>query len=86
MQFFGKVVRWDNAACGLPVFRMKVEKTFSDAEIMELLTNGRTSPIRGFNSKRGKSFSAVIAFDGDFNTVFEFHETKNGCKNTKREK
>lgn len=86
MQFFGKVVRCDNAACGLPVFRVKAGKTLSDTDITELLTNGHTSPIKGFNSKRGKSFSAVVAFDGDFNTVFEFPETKNGGKDTKREK
>ena len=86
MQFFGKVVRCDNAACGLPIFRVKAGKTLSDADITELLTNGRTSPIKGFNSKRGKPFSAVVAFDGDFNTVFEFPETKNGGKDAKREK
>ena len=86
MQFFGKVVRCDNAACGLPVFRVKAGKTLSDADITELLTNGRTSPIKGFNSKRGKPFSAVVAFDGDFNTVFEFPETKNDGKDAKREK
>lgn len=86
MQFFGKVVRCDNTACGLPVFRVKAGKTLSDADIMDLLTNGRTAPIKGFNSKRGKPFSAVVAFDGDFNTVFEFPETKNGGKDAKREK
>ena len=86
MQFFGKVVRCDNAACGLPVFRVKAGKTLSDADITELLTNGRTSPIKGFNSKRGKPFSAVVAFDGDFNTVFEFPEAKNDSKDAKREK
>lgn len=86
MQFFGKVVRCDNAACGLPVFRVKAGKTLSDAEITELLTNGHTSPIKGFNSKRGKSFSAVVAFDGDFNTVFEFPEVKNDGKRAKRKK
>ena len=86
MQFFGKVVRCDNAACGLPVFRVKAGKTLSDADITELLTNGRTAQIKGFNSKRGKPFSAVVAFDADFNTVFEFPETKNDGKDVKRER
>ena len=86
MQFFGKVVRCDNAACGLPVFRVKAGKTLSDAEITELLTKGRTSPIKGFNSKQGKAFSAIVAFDGDFNTVFEFPEVKNDGKRAKRKK
>lgn len=86
MQFFGKVVRCDNAACGLPVFRMKAGKTLSDAEITELLTKGRTGVIKGFNSKQGKAFSAIVAFDGEFNTVFEFPEVKNEPKRAKRKK
>ena len=86
MKFFGKVVRCDNAACGLPVFRMKAGKTLSDAEITELLTKGRTGVIKGFNSKQGKAFSAIVAFDGEFNTVFEFPEVKNENKRTKRKK
>ncbi|WP_337757958.1 type IA DNA topoisomerase [Alistipes finegoldii] len=86
MQFFGKVVRCDNAACGLPVFRIKAGKTLSDAEITELLTKGRTGVIRGFNSKQGKAFSAIVAFDADFNTVFEFPEMKNEQRKPKRKK
>lgn len=86
MQFFGKVVRCDNAACGLPVFRIKAGKTLSDAEMTELLTQGKTGVIRGFNSKQGKAFSAVVAFDAEFNTVFEFPEMKNERRKSKRKK
>ena len=86
MQFFGKVVRCDNAACGLPVFRVKAGKTLSDAEITELLTKGRTGVIKGFNSKQGKKFSAAVAFDGEFNTVFEFPEGDKMGKSMKRRK
>lgn len=86
MQFFGKVVRCDNDACGLPVFRVKAGKTLSDAEITELLTEGRTGVIKGFNSKQGKKFSAAVAFDGEFNTVFEFPEDDKTGKSMKRRK
>ena len=86
MQFFGKVVRCNNPACGLPVFRVKAGKTLSDAEITELLANGRTGVVKGFNSKQGKKFSAVVAFDGEFNTVFEFPEAARTEKSTKRRK
>lgn len=86
MQFYGKVVRCDNAACGLPVFRIKAGKTLSDAEITELLTQGRTGVIKGFNSKQGKAFSAVVAFDAEFNTVFEFPEMKNEPRKLKKRK
>lgn len=86
MQFYGKVVRCDNDACGLPVFRIKAGKTLSDAEITKLLAEGRTEVIKGFNSKQGKAFSAVVAFDAEFNTVFEFPEQTRVKKSTRRKK
>ena len=86
MQFYGKVVRCDNDTCGLPVFRIKAGKTLSDAEITELLTQGRTGVIKGFNSKQGKAFSAAVAFDAEFNTVFEFPEMKNEPRKPKKRK
>lgn len=76
MQFYGKVVRCDNTDCGLPVFRQIAGKTLSDTEMTELLRNGQTGLLNGFRSKQGKPFSAVVAFDSDFNTVFEFPEEK----------
>lgn len=85
MQFYGKVVRCSNPDCGLPVFRQKAGKTLTDAEITELLTNGKTGVIKGFNSKAGKPFSAIVAFDADFNAVFVFPDKKNDG-NTKRKK
>ena len=59
--------------------------TVTDAEITELLTKGQTGVIKGFNSKEGKPFSAAVAFDGDFNTVFVFPDVKNN-RNSKRKK
>ena len=86
MQFYGKVVRCDNAECGLPVFRLKASRTLSDEEIRELLTNGRTKVLKGFKSKQGKSFDAIVAFDADYNTTFVFPERKNENKFSKRKK
>lgn len=76
MQFYGKVVRCHNAACGLPLFRQIAGKTLSDTDMTALITNGRTELLNGFKSKQGKPFSAVVAFDGEFNTVFEFPDEK----------
>lgn len=78
MQFYGKVVRCNNAECGLPVFRLKASRNLSDDEIRELLTTGKTKVLKGFKSKQGKSFDAVVAFDADYNTTFVFPETKKG--------
>lgn len=86
MQFFGKVVRCDNTDCGLPVFRQIAGKTLSDTEMADLLKNGQTGLLNGFRNKQGKPFSAVVAFDGDFNTVFEFPEKKNKSDKTGRKR
>ncbi len=64
MQFYGKVVRCDNAECGLPVFRLKANRTLSDDEIKNLLTDGHTKLLKGFKSKQGKSFDAVVTLTG----------------------
>lgn len=86
MQFYGKVVRCSNPDCGLPIFRQKAGKTLTDAEITDLLAKGQTGLIKGFNSKAGKSFSAVVAFDADFNTVFIFPEVKKERTTKQRKK
>ena len=86
MQFYGKVVRCDNAECGLPVFRLKANRTLTDDEIKDLLTDGHTKLLKGFKSKQGKSFDAVVAFDGEYNTTFVFPEAKKGKKFSGRKK
>ena len=42
----------------------------SDDEIKDLLTEGHTKLLKGFKSKQGKSFDAVVAFDGEYNIPF----------------
>ena len=86
MQFYGKVVRCDNAECGLPVFRLKANRTLSDDEIKDLLTEGHPKLLKGFKSKQGKSFDAIVAFDGDYNTTFVFPERKTTKKFSGRKK
>lgn len=88
MQFFGKVVRCSNKECGMPVFKQVAGKLLTDGDITDLLTKGKTRTLNGFTSKQGKSFSAAIAFDEDFNTKFVFAERKTAEKrgNVKRYK
>lgn len=88
MQFFGKVVRCNNKECGMPVFKQVAGKLLTDADITDLLTKGKTRTLNGFTSKQGKSFSAAIAFDENFNTKFVFAEHKTAEKrgNVKRYK
>lgn len=78
MQFYGKVVRCDNTACGLPAFRQIAGKTLTDAEVTELLTQGKTKLLKGFHSKTGKVFEASLELDADFKTKFVFKPFKKG--------
>ena len=88
MQFFGKVVRCSNKECGMPVFKQVAGKLLTDSDITDLLIKGKTRTLNGFTSKQGKSFSAAIAFDENFNTKFVFAEHKTAEKrgNVKRYK
>lgn len=88
MQFFGKVVRCCNKECGMPVFKQVAGKLLTDSDITDLLTKGKTRTLNGFTSKQGKTFSAAIAFDENFNTKFVFAERKTAEKrgNVKRYK
>ena len=43
------------------------EKELNLSQVKELLTNGRTSTIRGFKSKNGKKFDACLVLDKDEN-------------------
>ena len=69
-----------------PVFRLKANRTLTDDEIKDLLTDGHTKLLKGFKSKQGKSFDAVVAFDGDYNTTFVFPERKTTKKFSGRKK
>ena len=86
MRFYAKVVKCDNEACALPVFRQVAGKLLSDKEITDLLTEGRTAVLHGFKSKQGKSFDAVLAFDEEFRIKFIFDDTKNKSKGWKNGK
>lgn len=84
MRFYPKVVKCDNAECALPIFRVKAGKTLSDADIASLLTTGRTGIVKGFNSKQGKKFDAMVALDEEYNTVFAFPDKKKGMNSKKK--
>lgn len=86
MRFYAKVVKCDNEACALPVFRQVAGKLLSDKGITDLLTEGRTAVLHGFKSKQGKSFDAALAFDEEFRIKFIFDDTKNKSKGRKNGK
>ena len=54
----------DESSCRFSIGKM-AGKDISEAQLKELLTNGRTATIRGFVSKAGKKFDARIALNKD---------------------
>ena len=57
-------VKDDPNSCRFSVGKM-AEKALTEANVKELLTNGRTGTIRGFKSKSGKKFDARVALAKD---------------------
>ena len=81
MQFYKKVVKCDNPACDCHVFREKAGKELTKDQLKALLTEGRTGIIKGFKSKQGNSFDAVVTLNRDtFQTEFSFPERKKSAK------
>lgn len=81
MVFYPKVVKCKDESCGLAVFRTIAKKELTDGQLTDLIMNGRTSLIKGFvSSKTGNTFDAVIKFDADYKTVFEFPPRKGDSK------
>ncbi|MBP5425353.1 MAG: DNA topoisomerase 3 [Prevotella sp.] len=84
MQFFKKVVKCDNPACDCHVFREKAGKELTDAQLKDLFRDGKTGIIKGFKSKQGNSFDAVVTFNREtYQTEFSFPERKKSAKKGK---
>ena len=59
------------------VFREKAGKELTNDQLKALLTEGRTGIIKGFKSKQGNSFDAVVTLNREtFQTEFSFPERK----------
>ena len=81
MQFYKKVVKCDNPACDCHVFREKAGKELNNDQLKALLTDGKTGLIKGFKSKQGNSFDAIVKLNPEtFQTEFEFPERKKTSK------
>lgn len=76
IRFYPKVAKCSDESCGLVVFRNKSEKELTDKQITELLTKGKTAIIKGFKSKNGKAFDAILKFNENYQVVFDFPERK----------
>ena len=87
MQFYKKVVKCDNSACDCHVFREKAGKELTNDQLKALLTDRRTGLIKGFKSKQGNSFDAVVTLNREtFQIEFSFPEQKSQPKKGKSRK
>ncbi|MDR1505258.1 MAG: topoisomerase C-terminal repeat-containing protein [Prevotella sp.] len=72
---YPKVAKCKNEDCGYVIFRNKSGKDLSDKNLIDLLTKGKTSLIKGFRSKAEKMFDACLRLDDTLKPVFEFDNT-----------
>lgn len=81
MIFYPKVVKCKDESCGLTVFRSIAKKELTNGQLNDLLMNGKTALIKGFvSSKTGSTFDAIVKFDADYKTFFEFPPRKGDGK------
>ena len=59
-------------ACGYKLSHVVAKKAVGETEIKKLISDGRTDLIKGFVSKNGKKFDAVLVLDKDGKVQFEF--------------
>lgn len=72
---YPKVAKCKNEDCDYVIFRNKSGKDLSDKNLIDLLTKGKTSLIKGFKSKAEKIFDACLRLDDTLKPVFEFDNT-----------
>ena len=73
---YAKVAKCRHETCGFHVFRDVCGILLSEENIRDLLTNGRTSVLKGLTSKAGKKFNARLVLGEDYTTSFEFENKK----------
>jgi len=73
----GKEVRgarfgWSCTACEFRLPGQVAKRQVSERMARQLLTEGRVGPVKGFRSKKGKTFRAALKLDEEGKVVFDF--------------
>lgn len=76
IQIYNKVASCDNKECDFHVFRQIASHNLTETELKDLFTKGKTRLIKGFISKQGNKFEAMVVLDNDGKTSFVFPEKK----------
>ncbi|MFI3292817.1 MAG: DNA topoisomerase [Rikenellaceae bacterium] len=83
IHIYDKVVKCRGEGCDFVIFRDIASKHLSDKQIAELLTKGKTTTIKGFKSKFGKSFDAALTLDDKKSVLFQTGKSKKGNSKSK---
>jgi len=65
--------------CDWLLWKTMASRQFDPEEVRELLTMGRVGPLRGFRSKMGRAFEAIVKLGEDKKPQFDFGESGNGA-------
>ncbi|MGH8101211.1 MAG: DNA topoisomerase, partial [Chthoniobacterales bacterium] len=60
--------------CDWLMWKTMASRQFTPEEVAELLSKGRVGPLRGFRSKMGRAFEAVVKLGEDKKPQFDFGE------------
>lgn len=76
MKVYENKAKCSDKECGLSIFRERSGKHISDKQLENLLTKGCTWVIKGFTARSGKVFDSKLAFDDNFNVIFQAADDK----------
>ncbi len=65
---------WKKTGCDFAIWKQVSGKRLSGSQAKQLLMRGRTPELKGFKSKAGKPYSAVLKLDEDHRVRLEFAE------------
>ncbi|MDQ3865049.1 MAG: DNA topoisomerase III [Actinomycetota bacterium] len=68
---------WKKTGCDFSIWKQISGKRLSEGQAKQLLTRGRTGPLKGFKSRAGKPYAAALKLDGEHRVRLDF---ENGRK------
>jgi len=65
---------WKTSGCDFAIWKQVSGKHLSETQAKQLLSRGRTGQLKGFRSKAGKPYAAVLKLDEDHRVRLDFGE------------
>jgi len=67
---------WKKTGCDFAIWKQVSGKRLSVSQAKQLLTRGRTAPLKGFKSKAGKPYAAALKLDGEHKVRLDFDNSR----------